>query len=219
MTTPPPIAPPGEASLGGPVDNEMIVGGEDADVTWHMPPSTPAAPPPPEGADLGGFEDLAVPPPAASEPPPTQVEPPALAVAPEGADPLALAPPELGSTDDVSPVEKTPESIPPVDTQSTMDPVMAGPVAPPPLSASEPVMSEPSEPEPAPEAPPPSTSGAEAPASSAADDLVERVAQRVVDKLSSKVIEEIAWEVVPDLAEGLIQREIDVLKSKIPKSG
>lgn len=51
------------------------------------------------------------------------------------------------------------------------------------------------------------------------DDLVERVAQRVVDKLSSKVIQEIAWEVVPDLAEGLIRREIDLLKSKIPKSG
>lgn len=51
------------------------------------------------------------------------------------------------------------------------------------------------------------------------DDLVERVAQRVVDKLSSKAIQEIAWEVVPDLAEGLIQREIDVLKSKLPKSG
>jgi hypothetical protein len=51
------------------------------------------------------------------------------------------------------------------------------------------------------------------------DDLVERVAQRVVDKLSSKVIQEIAWEVVPDLAEGLIRREIDALKSKLPKSG
>ena len=56
-------------------------------------------------------------------------------------------------------------------------------------------------------------------ATSADDDLVERVAERVVDKLSSKIIQEIAWEVVPDLAEGLIQREIDVLKSKIPKSG
>ncbi len=51
------------------------------------------------------------------------------------------------------------------------------------------------------------------------DDLVERIAQRVVDKLSAKVIQEIAWEVVPDLAEGLIQKEIDTLKSKIPKSG
>jgi hypothetical protein len=57
------------------------------------------------------------------------------------------------------------------------------------------------------------------PATGAEDDLVERVAQRVVDKLSSKIIQEIAWEVVPDLAEGLIRREIDVLKSKIPKSG
>ena len=48
---------------------------------------------------------------------------------------------------------------------------------------------------------------------------MERMAQRVVDKLSSKIIQEIAWEVVPDLAEGLIQKEIDALKSKMPKSG
>ena len=63
------------------------------------------------------------------------------------------------------------------------------------------------------------TSEAQVPATSADDDLVERVAQRVIDKLSSKIIQEIAWEVVPDLAESLIRREIDVLKSKIPKSG
>jgi hypothetical protein len=46
---------------------------------------------------------------------------------------------------------------------------------------------------------------------------VERVAERVIAKLSEHVIKEVAWEVVPDLAQTLIQKEIDVLKAKIPK--
>ncbi len=50
------------------------------------------------------------------------------------------------------------------------------------------------------------------------DELVERIARLVVDKLSEKVVQEIAWEVVPDLAEGLIRREIDALKSEVEKS-
>ena len=288
MAEPPPInmpAPPGEASLGGPVDNEMSVGNEDLDATWQMPPSTPEGPPEiPAAADLGGFEDFAAAPPAAGEPPP-MAEPPAMDMAPPppamaatpelGADPFTPDPPELGSANEVSPVEMTPESIPSVDTQATMDPASAGgdaftplPSTPEPANPEPPQISEmpamPTEPEtpftpvepaneretldapaspvslspeppPVPDAPPVvpvapvmdasmesplSTSDAQVPAATSAnDDLVERVAQRVVDKLSSKIIQEIAWEVVPDLAEGLIQREIDVLKSKIPKSG
>ncbi|GMR22306.1 MAG: hypothetical protein BMS9Abin37_0645 [Acidobacteriota bacterium] len=308
MAQPPSIdmpAPPSEASLGGPVDNEMSVGHEDPEATWQMPPSTPELPPaPPSPADLGGFEDFAAAPPAAGEPPlmaeppamdkmdiappPTmQDEPPAIAAALDpGIDPFAPDPPELGSTNEVSPVEITPDSIPSVDTQATMDPVKAGgdaftpmpstpavpeppqivempatPMAPetpfapvepaneletldaptPAASQSPPeapiVSTPPSEPEPAPvpEAlpevepvmpvmdpvveSPPSAAEAQVPATGDDDDLVERVAQRVVDKLSAKIIQEIAWEVVPDLAEGLIRREIDVLKSKITKSG
>jgi hypothetical protein len=38
-----------------------------------------------------------------------------------------------------------------------------------------------------------------------------------MSQLSEKVIQEIAWEVVPDLAEALIQKEIQALKAKIPK--
>jgi CheY-like chemotaxis protein len=49
------------------------------------------------------------------------------------------------------------------------------------------------------------------------DALIDRLAARVVDKLSQKIIQEIAWEVVPDLAEGMIQREIDALKAKLAK--
>lgn len=326
MAQTPPIdmpAPPGEASLGGPVDNEMSVGQEDPEATWQMPPSTPGSPPapaPPAG-DLGGFEDFAAAPPVApvapgapgapgadeppplaeppamdnadiapNPPPPTQDAPPAIAPAPDaGADPFASGPPELGSTNEVAPLEIAPDSIPSVDTQATMDPVKAGARSdafaplpstpepanpePPPMAemptekpamptepetpftpvepASEletldapvpatsqsppepPIVSTPSEPEPVvaapvvPEAPPAVApvmdAAAESPPSPSPtgddDDLVERIAQRVVDKLSSKVIQEIAWEVVPDLAEGLIRREIDVLKAKIPKSG
>ena len=206
MAEPAPInmpAPPGEASLGGPVDNEMSVGDEDPDATWQMPSSTPEVPlgipdaPLPAAGDLGGFEDFA----AAGEPPP-MAEPPAMDMAPP--------PPAMAATPD-----------PGVDLESLDAP--APPVLPSP------------EPTPVPEAPtvvpvmpvmdasmesPLSTSDPRVPAATSADDdLVERVAERVVDKLSSKIIQEIAWEVVPDLAEGLIQREIDVLKSKIPKSG
>lgn len=285
MAEPPPMAPP-----GGPVDNEMSVASEDPDATWQVPQEPPPASPTP-GDEFGGFEDFAAPAqsetppeaeppslemPAEIEPPPFQDEPPATpSASPELGDPLSPEPPELGSTNEVSPIEVNPEPIPSVDTQSTMDPVRAGQDAFAPLSTtSEPPAPEPSSvsegpspsagpeptftpveppnelpsfddasppaastPEPPPleaepitagEAPPMMEMGSEPPAASREpsvpavttdDDLVERVAQRVVDKLSSKVIQEIAWEVVPDLAEGLIQREIDVLKSKMPKSG
>jgi hypothetical protein len=49
------------------------------------------------------------------------------------------------------------------------------------------------------------------------DALIDKIAARVVDRLSQKIIQEIAWEVVPDLAEGMIQREIDALKAKLAK--
>jgi hypothetical protein len=49
------------------------------------------------------------------------------------------------------------------------------------------------------------------------DVLADKVAERLVEKLSETAIKEIAWEVVPDLARILIQKEIDALKAKIPK--
>ncbi|MGH9388101.1 MAG: hypothetical protein ACRD1Z_00690, partial [Vicinamibacteria bacterium] len=49
------------------------------------------------------------------------------------------------------------------------------------------------------------------------DALIDKLVARVVDKLSQKIVQEIAWEVVPDLAEGMIQREIDALKAKLAK--
>jgi len=47
--------------------------------------------------------------------------------------------------------------------------------------------------------------------------LAEKVAEKVISKISAKMIQEIAWEVVPDLAESLIRKEIEALKAKIPR--
>jgi hypothetical protein len=39
-----------------------------------------------------------------------------------------------------------------------------------------------------------------------------------VAQISEKVIREIAWEVIPDLAEALIRREIDRLKAELQQT-
>ena len=61
------------------------------------------------------------------------------------------------------------------------------------------------------------TTAPSAPGSADIDALADKVAERVVQKLSEAAIKEIAWEVVPDLARTLIQKESDALKAKIPK--
>jgi hypothetical protein len=63
----------------------------------------------------------------------------------------------------------------------------------------------------------PISPGASTASSSIDDALIDKVVARVVDKLSEKIVQEIAWEVVPDLAEGMIQREIEALKAKLSK--
>ncbi len=266
--------PPGPVAAELPPQPPPVVEPPPLDIA---PPPLDIAPPPLDTAPppLGTAPpplDIAPPPPsqeepaaAALEPPPGMVDPLAPIVPLEMVDPLTPAPPELGATNEVAPVAKEPEPIPSVNTQATIDPVIAGGSAFEPLSVpAEPLSPEPpelteipamsTEPEPnftpvdaasgfSPlDTPEPPAMGTAAPASASVtpapivaspepslpvagstdsvdDDLVERVAQRVVDKLSSKVIQEIAWEVVPDLAESLIRREIDVLKSKLPKSG
>ena len=40
-------------------------------------------------------------------------------------------------------------------------------------------------------------------------DMVAQIAQRVVGQLTERVIREVAWEILPDLAEALIKKEID----------
>jgi CheY-like chemotaxis protein len=49
-------------------------------------------------------------------------------------------------------------------------------------------------------------------------DQVAQIAQRVVGQISEKVIREIAWEVIPDLAEALIRKEIERLKSELQQT-
>lgn len=151
--------------------------------------------------------------PLPSTPEPASPQPPPMAdVSPETPTEMPAMPTEPETP--FTPVE-------PANEPPTLDPPMAAaPPEPPAPPAPAPEPTPTPTPAPAPEPAPVMQASAEAPAAGGADDdLVERVAQRVVDKLSSKIIQEIAWEVVPDLAEGLIQREIDVLKSKIPKSG
>jgi hypothetical protein len=46
-------------------------------------------------------------------------------------------------------------------------------------------------------------------------DMVAQIAQRVVGQLSEKVIREVAWEILPDLAEAMIKKEIDRLTAQL----
>jgi CheY-like chemotaxis protein len=48
-------------------------------------------------------------------------------------------------------------------------------------------------------------------------DMVAQIAQRVVGQMSEKILREVAWEVVPDLAEALIKKEIERLKAELDK--
>jgi hypothetical protein len=46
-------------------------------------------------------------------------------------------------------------------------------------------------------------------------DMVAQIAQRVVGQLTEKVIREVAWEILPDLAEALIKKEIARLTAEL----
>jgi CheY-like chemotaxis protein len=46
-------------------------------------------------------------------------------------------------------------------------------------------------------------------------EMVAQIAQRVVGQLSEKVIREVAWEILPDLAEAMIKKEIDRLTAEL----
>ncbi len=68
--------------------------------------------------------------------------------------------------------------------------------------------------------PPPEPEDASVARSAAAEvpvpvDQVEQIARRVVGQMSEKVVREIAWDVIPDLAEALIKREIERLKKEL----
>jgi len=44
--------------------------------------------------------------------------------------------------------------------------------------------------------------------------MIDAIARRAVELMSDKVIREIAWEVVPDLAELLIKRQLEEKQAK-----
>ena len=46
-------------------------------------------------------------------------------------------------------------------------------------------------------------------AGSLSQETIDAIARRVVEMMSEKVIQEIAWEVVPDLAELMIKRQLE----------
>ena len=45
-------------------------------------------------------------------------------------------------------------------------------------------------------------------------EMIDAIARRCVELMSDKVIREIAWEVVPDLAELLIKRQLEERQAK-----
>jgi CheY-like chemotaxis protein len=65
---------------------------------------------------------------------------------------------------------------------------------------------------------PPAAAPSEAAHVSVPVEMVEKIAQRVVAQISEKAVREIAWEVIPDLAEALIKREIERLKAELAKT-
>jgi len=51
-------------------------------------------------------------------------------------------------------------------------------------------------------------------ADSLSPELIDAIARRAVTLLSEKVVQEIVWEVVPDLAELLIKRQLEEKESQ-----
>ena len=65
--------------------------------------------------------------------------------------------------------------------------------------------------EPAPVAPAPATAIT---TDQLSPEMIDAIARRAVELMSDKVIREIAWEVVPDLAELLIKRQLEEKQAK-----
>ena len=74
------------------------------------------------------------------------------------------------------------------------------------------------EPEPTPvlaePAPAPAATSTSITADQLSPEMIDAIARRAVELMSDKVIREIAWEVVPDLAELLIKRQLEEKESQ-----
>jgi CheY-like chemotaxis protein len=197
-------------------DDAWVIPGPDQAAESAEPELTPLG-------DFGGFDDF-----SAGSPKPTD-EPTQRTKPAEPAPPTQQPEPAL-------PVSPVLESAKDADTTAEPWSEPAPPPAPPAAQPSPPAASEEPFAELSPSAPPATSQPAapvskvgfgEASAESASADatpagtdmdaLADRVAKKVLSALSEKVIQEIAWEVVPDLAETLIQKEIEEIKAKIPK--
>ena len=195
-------------SLSGPAqDASATVMFRSDSLPWG-PAQAPSAPPPvapksePEVADVPIFEEMLEESEVAAPPPP----PPAPArVAPF---PAVLAPPPAWAPPPPAPVTAAAFRAP---APAPLAPPKAPPLAPAHKEASSfaDVAAEIREPVPA-AAPPSVAAQVDVPV-----DMVEKIAQRVVAQVSEKVVERIAWEVIPDLAEALIKREIERLKAEL----
>jgi hypothetical protein len=47
------------------------------------------------------------------------------------------------------------------------------------------------------------------------EELIDTIVKRVMAQISDKTVREVAWEVVPDLAEALLRKEIERLKAEL----
>jgi hypothetical protein len=65
------------------------------------------------------------------------------------------------------------------------------------------------EPEPEPQPVPPAQAAVSVSADQLSPEMIDVIARRVVEMMSDKVVREIAWEVVPDLAELLIKKQLE----------
>jgi CheY-like chemotaxis protein len=70
------------------------------------------------------------------------------------------------------------------------------------------------EPEPIVAEPEPVTSSTSISADQLSPEMIDAIARRMVEMMSDKVVREIAWEVVPDLAELLIKRQLEERQAK-----
>ena len=53
-----------------------------------------------------------------------------------------------------------------------------------------------------------------APAGGLSPEMIDAIARRAVEMMSEKIVREVAWDVVPDLAELLIKRQLEEKESQ-----
>jgi CheY-like chemotaxis protein len=194
----PGIEPVDEAASTGAFEPEPAMGGngrQPQPAPGFAPVGEPMYEPEPPLEPEPVLEEVA----AAPEPEPVF----AVEAAPPEPEPDTLSGEEPAFETDVAPAFE-PEPPPPIERE----PRRAAAPPPPPES-----FADIAPPEPVPHVPVSEAANLSVPV-----EMVEKIAQRVVAQISEKAVREIAWEVIPDLAEALIKREIERLKAELAKS-